>query len=86
MDITPGARIFRFEVPVDDAIHVITCGEVLHVASRNPMKVEFWTTDRNMVSKAFTVVGTGHEIQSDCVFRGTALTAVGLVWHLLELL
>lgn len=80
-------NVFRYEVPVDDTWHDITLtGPILHVASRNYLKVVyFWALAG--VGSPYTarlrVYGTGHPIPLDAVYRGTAI-AEPLVWHLFE--
>jgi hypothetical protein len=86
--MTDGIKIFRYEVPVDDRWHEVESGDVLHVAARQPDRVEFWafadgpTTRRRWLR----VYGTGQPI-TDGIWAhlGTAMAADGrLVWHLLE--
>lgn len=81
-------RIYRYEVPVDDQWHTITCGPPLHVACRRHDVVEFWAyplgegADKFVDEQRFRVYGTGHPIPDEVIHVGTALTPGGLVWHL----
>lgn len=85
-------RVLRYEVPVDDQAHDIDlsgAGNVLHVASRQADKVEFWALDCGTtvpkVKRVFVVVGTGHPYPDHWIYVGTALAAEGaLAWHLME--
>jgi hypothetical protein len=81
-------RVLRYEVSVDDQWHRIEYpGTVVHVDARNPRIVEFWTVDDPYWPvtncREFRVHGTGHPIDHDGDWVGTAVTAGGaLVWHL----
>lgn len=77
--------VYRYEVPVDDQDHEITCGIVLAVAVKNLDTVEFWTeTNSWFYSRHFQVFGTGQVIPDNYVYRGTTQRNLGLVWHLYE--
>ncbi len=83
------ARIFRYEVPVDDRWHEFELrADVLAVGCRNPAVVEFWARhddDVPAATRRFIVVGTGHGFPSDYRYHGTVVAPGGmLVWHLLE--
>jgi hypothetical protein len=83
------ARIFRYEVPVDDRWHEFELsGDVLAVGCRTPTLVEFWarhSDDTPPVTRRFGVVGTGHPLPDNARHRGTVVAPGGhLVWHLLE--
>lgn len=84
------ARIFRYQVPVDDQVHVIDLnGNPYHVGCRDPEQVEFWAIHRDGVptkARRFLVVGTGHELPPEPRrVWGTAVAPGGaLVWHLIE--
>lgn len=86
-------QVLRYEVPVDDAWHTIRVrGNIVHVATRSPEKVEFWTyVCDGEAERTFRVFGTGHPIpEADAhtmpVYVGTALVpGMPLVWHLFEL-
>lgn len=87
----PGRRILRWDVPVDDAWHVVPLsGAVVHVAARRPDVVELWAVDSGAEwrePRRFRVFGTGWPIPDDVQFRvvGAAAAAGGsLVWHLIE--
>lgn len=83
-------RIYRYDVPVDDAWHTIELsGPIVSVGARNVGVVEFWAVHYDRMPArpaAFLVVGTGHPINlpddDDLQYVGTA--PIGdLVWHLL---
>lgn len=80
-------RIYRYEVPVDDQWHVIPdCSPALHVACREPDTVEFWANPvpPSTHVRAFRVYGTGHDIDPNAMYVGTALAPGDvLVWHLM---
>lgn len=86
-------RVLRYQVPVDDAWHTIRVrGNIVHVATRSPEIVEFWTyVCDGEAERTFRVFGTGAPIpesgaQTIPVYVGTALTPqVAGVWHLFEL-
>lgn len=84
------ARIYRYQVPVDDRVHVIDLnGSPCHVGCRDPQVLEFWAIHRDgvpTVGRHFTVVGTGHRLPTDQYRHwGTAVAPGGaLVWHLVE--
>jgi hypothetical protein len=81
-------RIFRYEVPVDDQWHHIRCGPILHVDCRHPAYVEFWAVpvddeEDDVEDHRLRVFGTGHEMDAELVYEGTALAPGGFVWHLM---
>jgi len=82
------SRIYRYKVPVDDRFHEFALsGHVLSVGCRDIDTMEFWAleTDGPTVQRAFTVVGTGHEMPPGTKHVGTAVAPGGvLVWHLVE--
>lgn len=84
-------RVFRYEIPVDDQVHEFELtGPVLHVASRHRAVVEFWAEFRGdlpVEKRAFQVYGTGHYVNDDATYQGSAFDASTnqLVWHLYEL-
>jgi hypothetical protein len=87
-------KVLRYEVPVDDHWHTIDLPtDPLHVAAREPWKVEIWALDLEdgiTRPRTFRVFGTGHAIPASNARRiayvGTALVppAGDLVWHLFE--
>lgn len=82
------SRILRYEVPVDDQWHTVSgCSTPLHVDCREIDVVEFWAWELQPPDRAireFRVFGTGHPIDSDAWYAGTALTpGRRLVWHLM---
>lgn len=94
--IASGKRIFRFTVPVDNNWHKVEFdGEILSVGCRTLAEVEFWAVEpdtrarpnRGDKIRAFRVVGTGHQMPDDVVYRGTAKSPDNqFIWHLIELL
>jgi hypothetical protein len=77
------ARIFRYEVPVDDEWHGYDLrGAVFHVAGRRTDVVEFWALHKDMPSyrREFRVFGTGQPLE-DGRYVGTVVHSA-LVWHL----
>lgn len=86
---TPGARIFRYEVPVDDQWHDIDlCGDILHVDTRGMDVVEFWALHQGGARRPrrLRVFGTGHPLPPGVTHVGTAVVSGGaLVWHLVEI-
>lgn len=87
---TQTARIFRYEVPVDDRWHTLRFpGLVLAVAARDPDVVELWTvvsSSNGEIERQFRAFGTGHPLPPEPMRHvGTTLSASGrLVWHLFE--
>jgi hypothetical protein len=82
------ARIYRYEVPVDDQWHEFDLGPVLAVGCRQADVVEFWAMhfDNGLtVRRRFIVVGTGHTLPVEASRHiGTAVAPGGqLVWHLM---
>lgn len=86
-------KILRWDVPVDDQDHEITCGNVLAVDCRDPRTVTFWAEDALPIPRTFRVFATGQEmVGSDWNYLGTALSPAlppfanrgDLVWHLVE--
>jgi len=87
------ARIYRYEVPVDDRWHEVALyGDPIHVDCRQLNIVEFWAIHceaRDSVptwTRSFMVVGTGHELPPDYWRTWGSVIAPGglLVWHLIE--
>lgn len=80
--------VYRYEVPVDAQWHTVELsGPVLHVAARDPRRVELWAVHgvRPPQPRTFRVFGTGEPLDDRArVHVGTALAAGGLVWHLWE--
>jgi|SRR6478736_1470047 len=89
-------RVLKWDVPVDDRVHAIGDGTVIHVACQHDARsVQVWTEEEDEpdVSRLVTVVGTGHRYPSNVVNDesghwhavGTALADdLGLVWHVLK--
>jgi hypothetical protein len=88
-------RVLKWDVPVDDHVHRIGSGDIIHVACQSsPDVVQVWTeeVDEPNLDRRVTVVGTGHVYPSNKVDDenghwhavGTALTNIGLVWHVLK--
>lgn len=80
-------RIYRYEVPVDDRWHDVPCAwPVLAVGCRREDAVEFWAhpAQGDTPAHRLRVYGTGHPIDDDTQYVGTAVTPGGdLVWHLM---
>lgn len=80
-------RIYRYQVPVDDAWHVIDgAGPPLHVDCRDPRFVEFWAYEEpDAPARHYRVYGTGHSIVDEVAYYvGTAIDpGRRLVWHLM---
>lgn len=80
--------IYRYEIPVDDNWHNIPLsGAILHVATRQPDRVELWALNSggSKADRMFRVYGTGQPIPDGAVHIGTAIIPGGLlVWHLFE--
>lgn len=83
-------RIYRYEVPVDDQIHVFDIwSNPVAVGCRSAETVEFWAQahdDGLALRRAFVVVGTGQPLPETMRRHwGTAVAPGGaLVWHLIE--
>lgn len=81
------SRILRYEIPVDDQWHTITgCAMPVHVGCRDIGVVEFWAWERpGSRPHQYRVIGTGHPVDDDLWYCGTAIAPGGqLVWHLVE--
>jgi hypothetical protein len=79
----PETRIFRYEVPVDDCWHAHDLyGEVLHVAGRSLLTVEFWAMRQGESPRRreFRIFGTGQPLDGG-QYLGTVVHP-SLVWHL----
>lgn len=85
--------IHKFVVPVDDDVHDRQMPEgarIVHVdVQRDIGEVKFWaevdTGVDAMVTRSFTVYGTGSPILESMTYVGTVLVGGGrLVWHLYE--
>jgi hypothetical protein len=88
-------RVWRYTVRVDGAAHVLLLPtnlgvyRPLHVASRRPHVVEFWIEAMEEYGRptrhVLQVFATGADLPAEAEWRGTALAALGLVWHLYQL-
>lgn len=84
------ARIFRYEVPVDDRWHPLDVPDpcqIVQVGCRRRDVVEFWAISVGSTwPRQFRVVGTGQPFDlNEDVYKGTAVVPEGdLVWHLTE--
>jgi hypothetical protein len=81
--------VLRHVIPVDDEEHVVECGKIVHVDTRQMDVVEIWAMETGAVPRTFRVFGTGQPWPTeDGPWEpvGTALTPMGgaLVWHLGE--
>lgn len=75
-------RVFRYTVPIDDSIHEIPEGRVVHVDTRHLTEVEVWvevTPAGATGSRAVQVFGTGHVVPIEAEHIGTALSPAGEV-------
>lgn len=85
-------RMFRYTVPIDDAVHVIPLtGSPVAVAvaeaGRLYPSVEFWAEsyeDAVETRRSFQVVGTGQPLPNAAVWVGTCPRVASLVFHLYE--
>jgi hypothetical protein len=78
------ARIFRYEVPVDDRWHAFELiGGILHVGARRLDVVEFWALHAGTLARRreFRVFGTGQPLDDMGEYLGTVVHPA-LVWHL----
>lgn len=94
-------RIFRERIPVDDQVHEMHLGRIVHVDCREPEAVEVWFEAHDADDDAaprpevmrLQVFGTGHPVPAGAVHVGTALSPAlppfvrrgALVWHLYRL-
>ena len=89
-----GGVVWKWGVPVDDREHELPWpadATVVHVAPTpdDPAVVQVWTfSSRTHVERPrrLRVFGDGQPIPAPCAHLGTAVTDVGLVWHLIEVL
>lgn len=75
-------------MPVGGVRTFILSGPPLHVASRQPGFVEFWTEEgqaETVREYHLKAVGTGDLVDDTWRHVGTAMDVYGLVWHLYEL-
>jgi hypothetical protein len=91
--------VLKWPVAVDDRIHRIGSGEILHVACQSQSDqdagcVMVWTIEPRpkrgepapVPTREVQVYGTGHPLPFFAKALGTAVAANGrLVWHLFEL-
>lgn len=88
-------RVFKWDVEVDDVIHLIGTGKVVHAASQfgDRDRVQVWTEEecdeqgrmKYPADRAVLIVGTGHAVPDLMEHVGSVipLSAGGhLVWHL----
>lgn len=92
MTVQSSARIFRYEIPVDDQWHAVPQSSMpLYVSCRDPRVVEFWAWHRpeihdvpGLTDREYRVYGTGHPVDEEVWYAGTAIAPGGsLVWHLM---
>lgn len=70
-------RVYRYEVPIDDDVHPLPTGDIVHVDTREVGVVEVWIEvpdQGDLPNMIVRVYGTGHEVPADAVHLGTALT------------
>ncbi len=90
-------RVYRYEVPIDDGVHMLPAGRVVHVDTRRLRDVEVWIEDSSEDTsddRRVRVYGTGHDVPEGAVHLGTALSPLvpngagtpiergRFVWHL----
>jgi hypothetical protein len=81
--------IWKYVVPVDDAEHRIDIpigSPIVHVANQEHRWLTFWADVSDLdplVRRTFRVFGTGHRIESDWRYIGSAFDGP-FVWHLFE--
>lgn len=81
-------RVLKWNVPVDDQIHEIGWGVVVHVQCQFAVNVlQVWTLesdDPGLVdpTRPVQVFGTGHVVPPGLTYLGTTVAASTLVWHL----
>jgi len=93
------AVVLKWTIPVDDRTHQVqwpSDAQVVHVAPDTAAVdvVLAWTVSTRRTDggkdlfrfRNLRVYGTGQPIPTPCAHLGTAVTGVGLVWHLVELL
>lgn len=84
-------RVLKWHVPVDDQIHPIGTGPVLHVDSQlGADTVTVWTEESDDLhdgqARAVQVFGTGQPLPNFATHLGSVVVAEGrLVWHCYEL-
>lgn len=84
-------RVLKWHVPVDDQIHPIGTGPVLHVDNQlDTHTLTVWTEESDEPhggeARAVRVFGTGQPLPNFATHLGSVLVASGaLVWHLYEL-
>jgi hypothetical protein len=71
-------RVYRYEVPIDDGVHMLPAGMVVHVDSRRRVDtVEVWIefpATGGLPDLPVRVFGTGHDVPADAVHLGTTLS------------
>lgn len=81
------ARVLKWDVPVDDQVHYVGTGKIVHIACQStPDVVQVWTVEDDDARpyRAVRVVGTGHPFSWSWDVWGSTVAASGaLVWHLL---
>lgn len=85
--------VLKWLVPVDDRVHRIGSGQVVHVGAQYPGDydvVTVWTIEPRHVPVSQTrqvqVYGTGHPLPFFAEHLGSAVVAEGrFVWHVFEL-
>lgn len=74
-------RVLRYQVPIDDNVHAIPDGAVVHVDTRRRDAVEAWVEipgEGATGDMRVQVFGTGHVVPDYAVHLGTALSPSGV--------
>jgi hypothetical protein len=88
--------VLKWPVAVDDRVHRIGGGQIVHVACQDPREIDcvmVWTIEPRpargespVPTREVQVFGTGQPLPFFADHLGTAITANGqLVWHLFAL-
>src|SRR4051812_14815663 len=85
--------VFKWRVPIDDRLHQIGGGQVVHVGAQYPDDydvVTVWTIESRErpidKTRQVQIYGTGHPLPYFATHLGSVVVAEGrFVWHLFEL-
>lgn len=83
-------QVLKWTVPIDDRIHLIGSGRVVHVDSQYGRidEVQVWTEETEgelAVIQPVKVVGTGHPFPDGQVVGSVVVSHGNLVWHVVTL-
>jgi len=79
-------QIWKFEIPQDGSLVEMPQGARLLRVDEQYRKVMIWALvepDAEKVNRHLLVYGTGHEVETDLPFVGTAFVGP-LVWHVFD--